>query len=96
MPSTTPARMFGLYPQRGAIAVGSDADVILIDPAARQTIRLDDLHSDCDYSVWDGWELEGKVTTTILRGAVLVRDGEWVGDRGGGQFVPSGPPQMPR
>jgi dihydropyrimidinase len=91
-----PARLFGLYPQKGTIAVGSDADVILIDPSARQTIRLDDLHSDCDYSVWDGWELEGKVTTTILRGAVLVHEGEWVGGAGRGRYVPSGAPLMPR
>jgi dihydropyrimidinase len=91
-----PARLFGIFPQKGAIAVGSDADVVIIDPAVRETIRLEALHSDCDYSVWDGWELEGKVTTTILRGSVLVRDGEWVGDSGMGGFVSSGAPRMPR
>jgi dihydropyrimidinase len=91
-----PARLFGIYPQKGAIAVGSDADIVLIDPSVRETIRLDQLHSDCDYSVWDGWELQGKVTTTILRGSVLVRDGEWLGEKGAGRFVPSGAPQMPR
>jgi dihydropyrimidinase len=91
-----PARLFGLFPRKGAIAVGSDADVILIDPSTRETIRLDSLHSDCDYSVWDGWKLEGKVTTTILRGSILIRDGQWVGESGSGRFVPSGAPQMPR
>ncbi|HET8784994.1 MAG TPA: amidohydrolase family protein [Candidatus Limnocylindrales bacterium] len=91
-----PARLFGIYPRKGAIAVGSDADIIVIDPAVRETIRLDQLHSDCDYSVWEGWELEGKVTTTILRGEVLVQDGEWVGEDGRGQYVPSGSPLMPR
>ena len=54
-----PARLFGLYPRKGVIAVGSDADLVLIDPAARHTIRLDELHSACDYSLWDGWELDG-------------------------------------
>jgi dihydropyrimidinase len=91
-----PARLFGIFPQKGAIAVGSDADVVIIDPAVRETIRLEALHSDCDYSVWEGWELEGKVTTTILRGSVLVRDGEWIGDGGMGRFVSSGAPRMPR
>lgn len=91
-----PARLFGIYPQKGVIAVGSDADVVLIDPSARETIRLGALHSDCDYSVWDGWELNGKVTATILRGSLLVRDGEWVGEIGAGRFVASGPPGSPR
>lgn len=90
-----PARLFGIYPQKGAIAVGSDADVIVIDPSVRETIRLSGLHSDCDYSVWDGWELEGKVTTTILRGSVLVRDGDWVGETGSGRFVRAGSPRPP-
>ena len=90
-----PARLFGIYPQKGAIAIGSDADVVLIDPSARATIRLSDLHSACDYSVWDGWELNGRVTTTILRGEQLVRDGEWVGERGIGRFVPAGAPGVP-
>jgi dihydropyrimidinase len=91
-----PAKLFGIFPQKGTIAVGSDADVVLIDPAVRETIQLDGLHSDCDYSVWEGWELQGKVTTTILRGSVLVRDGSWVGPAGSGRFVPSGAPSLPR
>lgn len=91
-----PARLFGIFPQKGTIAVGSDADLILIDPAARETIRLTQLHSACDYSVWDGWELQGKVMTTILRGTVLVRGQEWVGEHGLGRFIPAGGPQLPR
>ena len=85
-----PARLFGLYPRKGVIAVGSDADLVLIDPAARHTIRLDELHSACDYSLWDGWELTGRVTATVLRGQVLVQDGNWVGPRHTGGFVPAG------
>jgi dihydropyrimidinase len=85
-----PARLFGLYPRKGVIAVGSDADLVLLDPAARHTIRLDDLHSACDYSLWDGWELTGRVTATVLRGQVLVQDGSWVGPRHTGGFVPAG------
>ena len=85
-----PARLFGLYPRKGVIAVGSDADLVLIDPTARHTIRLDELHSACDYSLWDGWELTGRVTATALRGQVLVQDGNWVGPQHTGGFVPAG------
>lgn len=88
--SEAPARLFGLFPRKGTIAVGSDADLAVIDPNARQTIRLDGLHSDCDYSIWDGWNLTGKVCATVLRGAVLTRDGEWVGPEHTGRFVPGG------
>jgi dihydropyrimidinase len=88
--SEAPARLFGLFPRKGTIAIGSDADFAVIDPTARQTIRLEGLHSDCDYSIWDGWELTGKVCATILRGAVLTRDGAWVGPQHIGRFVSGG------
>jgi dihydropyrimidinase len=87
--STNPAKLFGIYPRKGTIAVGSDADLVLIDPAWRGQLRLEDLHSACDYSLWDGWRLDGRVRTTILRGMPIVRDGQWVGPRGAGRFVPS-------
>jgi dihydropyrimidinase len=93
--STNVARLFGLYPRKGAIAPGSDADIVLIDPDARRTYRLEELHSDCDYSLWDGWECQGWITTTISRGRVVVQDGAWVGPGGGGRFVPSGSPGQP-
>jgi dihydropyrimidinase len=85
--SEAPARLFGLFPRKGTIAVGSDADFAVIDPDARHTIRLDGLHSACDYSLWDGWELAGKVYATVLRGSVLTRDGKWVGPEHAGRFV---------
>jgi dihydropyrimidinase len=90
-----PARIFGLYPRKGVIAPGSDADVVLIDPAAGHVIRQDGLHSQCDYSVWDGWDCPGYPVTTVLRGEILVEDGEWAGAEGTGQFVPSGRPSDP-
>lgn len=93
--AAAPARIFGLYPRKGVIAPGSDADIVIIDPAARTTIRLDDLHSDCDYSLWDGWEMAGHPMTTILRGNVLVQNGRWVGPEGAGQFVECGSPGEP-
>lgn len=93
--SEAPARLFGLYPRKGCIAIGSDGDFALIDPANRHTIHLDELHSNCDYSLWDGWQLSGKVMSTVLRGAVLTRDGKWVGPEHAGQFVPAGTLSQP-
>ena len=93
--SEAPARLFGLYPRKGTIAVGSDADLALIDPDRIRTLRLDELNSDCDYSLWDGWQLHGKVTATVLRGQVLTRDGKWVGPLNTGRFVPGGVVEQP-
>lgn len=92
--ATNPAKLFGLHPRKGDIAIGSDADLVLIDPAATTTVRQQDLHSDCDYSVWDGVTFSGALKATVLRGTVLVHDGEWVGPLGTGRFVPSGRPTL--
>ena len=73
--STTPARMFGLYPRKGTIAVGSDADIVVYDPAARQTLSAGTHHMNVDYSAYEGMEITGKVAVTISRGRVVVADG---------------------
>jgi dihydropyrimidinase len=93
--SAGPARLFGLYPRKGAIAPGSDADLVVFDPAAEWTVSLDRLHSDCDYSIWDGRTLRGRVRYTYLRGQPLVADGKWVGNGVVGTFVPAGRPSAP-
>jgi dihydropyrimidinase len=80
------ARIFGLYPRKGAIAPGSDADLALIDPALRKTLTRDDFHVS-DYSPWEGWTVQGWPVTTILRGALLVENGTLVDDRRRGQLV---------
>jgi dihydropyrimidinase len=90
-----PAKLFGLFPKKGVIAPGSDADIVLIDPGANHTIQQGGLHSECDYSVWDGWRCPGYPVTTMLRGEILVEDGEWVGQEGTGEFAPSGRPSDP-
>lgn len=90
-----PAKIFGLFPRKGVIAPGSDADIVLMDPAANHTIRQGELHSQCDYSVWDGWNCIGYPVTTILRGEVLVENGSWVGQEGTGDFVASARPSDP-
>ena len=89
--SETPARLFGLFPRKGTISVGSDADFAVIDPYTPHTIRLADLHSDCDYSLWDGWALDARIHATVLRGAVLTKGGDWVGPLHTGRFIPGGP-----
>jgi dihydropyrimidinase len=87
--AANPARLFGLHPRKGAIAVGSDADLVMIDPEREVQFRLSDLHSDADFSIWDGWRGKGRIRATIARGEVLVMDGEWIGSTGRGQFVPA-------
>lgn len=88
--ATTPAKLFGLFPKKGTIAVGSDADVVLFDPAATQTIRAKDLHSNCDYTLLEGRELRGRVEKVFLRGNLIVDGTKWMGREGMGKFVPRG------
>jgi dihydropyrimidinase len=72
--SANAARILGLYPRKGAIAAGSDADLAIVDPSIRKTLRTADLH-ESDYSPWEGWEIAGWPTTTVLRGKVVVEAG---------------------
>lgn len=85
--STNPAKIMGLYPRKGVLAVGSDADIVVIDPSRTWTVRWQDHHMSSDYNCWDGWELKGKVTTTILRGSVLIENEQWMGSKTGGQYL---------
>jgi dihydropyrimidinase len=93
--STAVAKLFGLYPRKGIIAVGSDADVVIIDPNLKRRLTLADLHSNCDYSLWDGWEFNGFPILTMVRGQVLVENGKWTGPEGIGQFIPARSPSEP-
>jgi dihydropyrimidinase len=85
--STNAAKILGLYPQKGAIAAGSDADITIFDPNLNKTIRLENLHADSDYSIWDGFECHGYPVTTILRGKVIVEDGKLLGEPTDGQWL---------
>ena len=85
--STAPAKMFGMYPQKGTIAVGSDADILVYDPNRKRTISAATHHMDVDYSLFEGWEIQGASDVVMSRGTVLVRDGQWVGPAGHGKFV---------
>jgi dihydropyrimidinase len=91
--STTPARMFGLYPRKGVIAPGADADVVVYDPSATTRISVDTHHMNMDYSAWEGFEVAGRVDTVISRGTVVVRDREFVGPKGHGRYLKRGQSQ---
>jgi dihydropyrimidinase len=85
---TAPARIFGLYPRKGALVPGADADVVIFDPEREVTLSRAILHENCDYTPYDGFRLRGYPVLTMLRGQVTVRDGEFVGPRGRGRFLP--------
>jgi dihydropyrimidinase len=85
--STNPARLMGLYPRKGVVAPGSDADLALWDPAVERTIGMEHLHHESDYSPWEGWKVRGWPVTTILRGKVMVEDGRLVGEPDDGRWL---------
>ncbi|MDP2402003.1 MAG: amidohydrolase family protein, partial [Actinomycetota bacterium] len=82
-----PARAFGLYPQKGTIAVGSDADLVIFDPQRRATLRAFDLHSQTDCTPYEGREVAGLPLTTILRGQIVVDEGRLAVETPGGELV---------
>jgi dihydropyrimidinase len=85
--STTPARMFGLYPKKGVLAPGSDADVVIFDPSARHSISAATHHMNVDYSAFEGMELTGQVETVLSRGRVIVENNRFTGEPGHGRFL---------
>ncbi len=85
--ASEPARALGLYPRKGTVAVGSDADLAILDPAGTTTLRAASLHQRVDYTPYEGWTVPGRLVATLLRGQVIVKEGEFVGQRGGGQLL---------
>jgi dihydropyrimidinase len=88
--STNAAKLFGLYPRKGTIAVGSDADLVVFDPNLALTIDGARLKSNSDYSAFEGWQVNGLPEVTLRRGEVVFSDGELVGQPGSGTIVPRG------
>src|SRR5260221_14079081 len=85
--STRAAKLFGLFPRKGAIAVGSDADLVIFDPDYRGKLSAKTHHSNCDYNGFEGMAIEGRPAIVTVRGKVQVRDGKFVGERGRGKLL---------
>jgi dihydropyrimidinase len=85
--SANPAKYFGLYPRKGTIAVGSDADLVVFDPEKRVTVSASTHHSKCDYNLFEGTEVTGAPELVLLRGMVIVDGDEFFGKPGAGEFV---------
>ena len=85
--STNAAKIFGMFPKKGCIAVGSDADLIIFDPKEKHSLSADTHHMNVDYSAYENWKLKGKCKTTILRGKVAIDNGKVCIAKGYGQFI---------
>ncbi|MFN4152215.1 MAG: amidohydrolase family protein, partial [Candidatus Sericytochromatia bacterium] len=91
--STAAAKMFGLFPRKGTIAVGSDADIVIFDPEREETISVDNHimhHMRVDYNTYEGFKVKGVSETVISRGTVIIRNHQYVGKKGYGKFMKRG------
>ena len=86
--AATPAKMFGLYPKKGTIAIGSDADIVIWDPRAESTMSVDTNHMRVDYSAYEGREVTGRIELVMSRGRVLISDDSYHGSPGDGAYLP--------
>ena len=88
---TNPAKIFGMYPKKGTIVPGGDADILVWDPNVQHTISAETHHMRCDYNVYEGMKIHGKPVQVYQRGNKLVDGDEWLGSNGAGQFIPRKP-----
>ena len=88
--STNAAKIFGMYPRKGTIAIGADADLVIFDPNKKHIISAETHHMRCDYSGYEGWEVTGKTETVILRGKVAIENETCLLQPGDGKFIPRG------
>jgi dihydropyrimidinase len=91
---TAPAVIFGLYPQKGSLSPGTDADIVIFDTEREATLTQEFLHENVDYTPYEGFQLHGDPELTILRGQVICRNDEFVGPAGNGRFLKRHPPRF--
>jgi dihydropyrimidinase len=89
--STASAKLFGMFPKKGTIAVGSDADIVIFDPYIDRTISAATHHMNCDYSLFEGWKIKGQPQTVLSRGKVIIENNQYLGQKTDGQFLKRGP-----
>lgn len=89
--SQAPAKIFGMFPKKGTIAIGSDADIVIFDPNKKNTISAKTHHHNCDYSAYEGWKVTGKCKTVILRGNVVIEDEKACVKKGFGKYIKRSP-----
>ncbi|MFI8712650.1 dihydropyrimidinase [Brevibacillus brevis] len=87
MTSTKVAKLFGMFPQKGTIAVGSDADIVLFDPTVKRTISVETHHMNVDYNPFEGMVVNGDIISVLSRGSFVIRDQQFVGQAGTGRFI---------
>jgi len=85
--STSAAKLFGLFPRKGTIAVGSDADIVIFDPNEEMTLSVETHHMNVDYSAYEGMKVRGVTKTVLSRGRVVIDDGKYIGESGNGTFL---------
>ncbi|MCC0563764.1 dihydropyrimidinase [Brevibacillus borstelensis] len=85
--STKAAKLFGMFPRKGTIAVGSDADIVIFDPHVKRTLSVETHHMNVDYNPFEGMEVYGEVVSVLSRGSFVVRDKQFVGQAGSGQYI---------
>jgi len=85
--STNPAKIFGMYPEKGSLQVGTDADILMFDPRKNITVDYKNLETNCDWSPYQGWKLKGYPSLTILRGNIIAKEGRFTGNIGYGKFI---------
>ena len=87
---TGPSRLYGLYPQKGVLQPGSDADVVILDPSGRRTLTQAALHSAADYTCYEGMELQGSIDLVLSHGEIVVKDNQFLGRKGAGRYLKRG------
>jgi len=86
--STNPAKLFGMYPQKGSLEPGSDADIVLFDPSVKWTMDSETLHMASDYCAYEGVEVTGKVQKVFSRGELIVDSEDFLAEKGRGRYIP--------